>query len=231
MLEIKELLLKNGPLTGKEIHESIQMDILELWKACNSSDDIILQTIATRYLRLDKHVEGYARLSPSILREFYNYTVVGLKDQSEAVSYKSRQILDRIKQISKNKLELAQTTVEKIVETRQDADLIRSRACFLIGGDVAYEMAHLEPRPEYSTGELVNGSDLDIVVIYKDLPRETAESLDNAIYTQKYFLLKNPTYKEEIDYIIKDVSKVETQLEFMCHSPLALTMASSVEMP
>jgi len=212
--EIKGLLHKEGPLTGKEIHESIRKDILELWKACNTCNDIVLHTVATRYLRLDKHVEGYARLSPSILREFYSYTVVGLKNQSKALSDKSQQIHEGILQISKNKLNLALTTVARIVENLQDASLIRDRACFMISGDVAYGMAHLEPRPEFSTGKLVNGSDLDIVVVYENLPGEISESLDSAIYEQKYFLLNNPSYKEEIDYVIKDISKVQTQLAF-----------------
>lgn len=74
--------------------------------------------------------------------------------------------------------------------------------------------AHLEPRPESSTGELVKGSDLDIVVVTRGLPNNTIKHLDLSIYKQKNFLLRNPSYNEEIEYIIKDISRVESQLEF-----------------
>lgn len=214
MQEIKELLRKAGPLTGKEIHENIPNDILELWRACNTCNDFELHSVATLYLRLDKHVEGYARLSPSILREFYSYTLVGLKGQSEALSVKSQHIQEGILQVSKKKQDLALATVSKIVENHPYASSIQDKVCFMIAGDVAYGMAHLEPRPEFSTGKLVNGSDLDIVVVYNDLPREIVASLDSAILEQKYFLLTNPSHKEEIDYVIKDISKVQTQLAF-----------------
>jgi hypothetical protein len=59
-------------------------------------------------------------------------------------------------------------------------------------------MAHTEPRPEISTGELVQGSDLDIVVVYRDLLASVVKALELAIYQQKNFLLRNPSYYEEI---------------------------------
>lgn len=212
--KIIELIHEKGPLTGKEIHQSICTDLLSLWKACSTCGDIVLQSAAVRYLRLDRQVKGYARLSPSILREFYSYTAAGLKERPEILSEKCMQIRRGILEISKNKLELARETAYKIVGSSRDAALIRERACFMIGGDVAYKMAHLEPRPEFSTGKYVNGSDLDIVIVHNDLPAEIQESLDNAVYTQKYFLLNNPTYREEIDYVIKDIEKVREQLAF-----------------
>ena len=43
----------------------------------------------------------------------------------------------------------------------------------MIAGDVVFEMAHLEPRPESSTGKLVKGSDLDIVVVTKRSSRQS----------------------------------------------------------
>ena len=85
---------------------------------------------------------------------------------------------------------------------------------FLIAGDVVFEMAHLEPRPESSTGKLVKGSDLDIVVVTKGLPDSLVNNIDLLIYNKKNFLLKNPSYNEEIDYVVKDISKVKEQLEF-----------------
>ncbi len=42
-----------------------------------------LRRTGRRYMRLDSAVEGYARLSPSIRREFLTYTLVGLAGQEE----------------------------------------------------------------------------------------------------------------------------------------------------
>lgn len=213
MHRLKELLELRGPLTGKEIQEQIPADFFDLWRYCNNCPDLILKTIGSRYLRLDKNVEGFARLSPSILREFCNYTVVGLADKPEALDARARQIHQEIIRISCKKQELAHSIISGIVDSRQDSALIREKVCFMIAGDVAYQMAHLEPRPESSTGEFVNGSDLDIIVVVRGLSESIIERLDTAIYEQKYFLMSNPGHKEEIDYVIKDLSKVQAQLD------------------
>lgn len=214
MNNIVELLKEYGPLTGKEIYEKTYRDIYELWKVCNNSRDIISRTIGEKYLRFDKHVDGFARLSPSIIREFYSYMVFGTKEQYEMINTKAENIYKEILEISRKKFQLAQKAMAEIVEHQEDPQLIRSQVCFIISGDVAYGMAHTEPRPECSTGKLVNGSDLDIVVVSKDLPDSVIKGLDSSIYEQKAYLLKNPSYREEIDYVVKNISKVEKQLEF-----------------
>ncbi|NLY44267.1 MAG: hypothetical protein GX066_09995 [Clostridiaceae bacterium] len=211
-----ELLDTQGPLTGKEFIEKTKMDEFLAWRICNSCDKIITKTVGKRYLRFDKHVEEYARLSPSIIREFYGYTVIGTKAQTEEIDNKARLIHQDIIEISKKKFKLAQDIIRKIVESEENPQIIKTSACFIIAGDVAHEMSHLEPRPEPSTGELVKGSDLDIIVITQNLPDSIVKNLDSAIYEQKSFLLKNPSYNEEIDYIIKDIKKVKEQLKFDC---------------
>ena len=214
MNNLINLLKIHGPLTGKEIHEKTAMNVFNLWKDCNQCTDIATKTIGTRYLRLDKHVEGYARLSPSIIREFYNYTVISLVNQAEAAHSKAARLHQTIITISTNKFELARGIMEKTIESQHDPQMIQEKVCFMISGDVAYEMAHLEPRPEFSTGKIVNGSDLDIVIVYKDLPESIIKGLDSSIYERKYYLLNNPSFKEEIDYVIKGISKVDKQLAF-----------------
>ncbi|TYO94741.1 hypothetical protein [Desulfallas thermosapovorans] len=214
--KIVNLLETEGPLTGKSLLEKTKIDQFSLWKICNSSEKIITQTIGKRYLRLDKQVEGYARLSPSIIREFYGYTIIGTVNNLQEISKRAELLQQEIVQISKNKLELAREVIKKICESLEDSQIIKECACFIIAGDVAYGMSHLEPRPETSTGELVQGSDLDIVVITRDLPDNIIKGLDLAIYNEKNFLLKNPSYKEEIDYIVKDISKARAQMEFDC---------------
>jgi len=214
MNNIIELFEKYGPLTGKEIFEKTYGDIFTLWKTCNNNDDIVSRAIGEKYLRFDKHVEGFARLSPSIIREFCSYMVFGTKDQHELINTKAESIYKEILEISRKKFQLAQKVMAEIVEHQEDPQLICSQACFIIAGDVAYDMAHTEPRPECSTGKTVNGSDLDIVVVSKDLPESIIKAIDSAIYEKKAYLLKNPSYREEIDYVVKDISKVKRQLVF-----------------
>ena len=77
-------------------------------------------------------------------------------------------------------------------------------------------MAHREPRPELSTSKMVNGSDLDIIIVTEDLSKDMIKELDSLIYHKKYYLLKMPAYREELDYIIKDMDRVSQQSDFNC---------------
>jgi hypothetical protein len=76
-------------------------------------------------------------------------------------------------------------------------------------------MAHDVPRPERSTGKMVQGSDMDIVVIVDDdVPERVVKRLDEEIYKEKYNLLLNPHHREEIDYIVKGLDRVRRQVKF-----------------
>jgi hypothetical protein len=46
------------------------------------------------------------------------------------------------------------------------------------------------------------------------LSPEIVEGLDSKIYKEKYGYLTDPDFREEIDYIIKDISKIKEQLNF-----------------
>jgi hypothetical protein len=214
MEELIKLLEKEGPLTGKELSEKTGIDVLPLWRACYKSADIYTKVFGHKYLRLDQKIEGYARLSPSIMREFLTYTVVGLHKDIDEIECKAEVLYNRIKLISKQKYELAYDTISKLFESLEDSENLKKNTCVLIAGDVVYDMAHSELRPEVSSGKLVNGSDLDIVVISSGLSEADLRSLDLLIYKEKGFLIKNPEYKEEIDYVIKDISKAYEQMEF-----------------
>lgn len=214
MEELIKLLEKEGPLTGKELSEKTGIDVLPLWRACYKSPDIYTKVFGHKYLRLDQKIEGYARLSPSIMREFLTYTVVGLHKDIDEIERKAEVLYNRIKLISKQKHELAYNTISKLIESLEDSENLRNSICVLLAGDVVYDMAHSELRPEVSSGKLVNGSDLDIVVISRGLSEADLRSLDLLIYKEKGFLIKNPEYKEEIDYVIKDISKAYEQMEF-----------------
>ncbi|MDQ2084879.1 hypothetical protein RBH29_00315 [Herbivorax sp. ANBcel31] len=212
--KVVKILEEHGPMTGKELQQKSQLDDFCLWKICNTCGEITTKAIGKRYLRFDKQVEGYARLSPSIVREFYSYTVIGTKRDIGRILEKTEVLCKNIIDISKNKFNLAYETIRQIVETHENSEILNKYICFLIAGDVVFEMAHLEPRPESSTGKLVKGSDLDIVVVTKGLPDSIVNNIDALIYDKKNFLLKNPDYNEEIDYVVKDISKIKQQLKF-----------------
>jgi hypothetical protein len=212
---IISLIEKRGPLTGSEIRDSVPGRDLDLWKTCSLSKHLETRILGKRYLRLDRRVDGYARLSPSILREFLTYSVVGLSGSQEAIERRGRDVMARIEQISRSKLELARRTVSGLRE-RFDCDLPRDDdTCFIVAGDIVYNMAHDMPRPERSTGKLVSGSDIDLIVILRDrVPDDAMQRLDECIYKEKYRLLVTPSLKEELDYIVKKVDRVREQMAF-----------------
>lgn len=213
--KIANILRENGPLTGWELLEKSGIEALPLWQACRQTPEIRSECAGRRYLRLDRNVEGYARLSPSIRREFLTYTVLGLESQTATIAAQARQLNQEVKRISQAKRDLAKEAMMSIVESLPGWESIGDRICFIIAGDVTYDMAHAVPRPEISTGKMVRGSDLDIIVLAEDdVSKEALKELDQAIYRKKHYLLVHPNYQEEIDYLVKDITRVRQQLAF-----------------
>jgi hypothetical protein len=211
--EIIPILAETGPLTGAQLVDRTRMEVLALWQTCRKTPSMQLKTASRRFLRLDRNVQGYARLSPSIRREFLTYTFVGLNSQTDALISKVEALSRETSQISRAKLDIARESVTSVVAALHDRDIILEKACFVIAGDVVYDMSHIVPRPEKSTGEMVQGSDLDIIVVVEDdLDSAIIGSLDNAIHKRKHLLLVND--REEIDYLIKSISRVREQLKF-----------------
>ena len=64
---VREALASRGPLTGSELHAAVDGEVFALWKVCRGSGELLLRVTGRRYVRLDRVVEGFARLSPSIL--------------------------------------------------------------------------------------------------------------------------------------------------------------------
>lgn len=219
---IAQLISAQGPLAGAEIKEHIGGDSLTLWQACRSSSRLETRAVGRQYLRLDSQVEGYARLSPSILREFFTYSVIGLADEPESLERRGQEVASRIEAISREKHELARSFIKGVREQFQAAgtgdgpgDWPEDKLCVILAGDVVYRMAHKVPRPERSTGKLVDGSDIDLVVVLADdVPDDFVRRLDEAIYKGKYMALVTPSVREEIDYVVKKMARVEEQLRF-----------------
>lgn len=211
---VASVLAERGPLTGADLHAAVGGEVFGLWKACRNDDDFRLRRIGRRYLRLDRTVEGFARLSPSILREFLTYTVVGLPGQDEAIEAAATALEKRTVRISRLKRRTAErftTEVMSIAGVPRDSEHV----CALIAGDVVYGMSHDVARQESSTGGRVDGSDLDLVVLASDdAPESLVEALDEAIRQRKWLYLRNPMVREEVDYIVKRFSRLEEQVGF-----------------
>jgi len=213
--KIVHLIEEKGPRTGSEILDVLGGPGLAVWRACSVSDRLEVRSVGSRYLRLDQKVEGFARLSPSILREFMTYTVVGLAGDAEALDRRAEMILQHIRQVSESKRMLAQGIVAGLRGSLGDVWPPETRICFLIAGDIVYGMAHDVPRPEHSTGKMVKGSDMDLIVISEDgVSHDFLKELDRAIYQEKYRTLIMPALKEEIDYVVKNMERVREQLRF-----------------
>ena len=211
--EIIPVIREKGPMTGAKLVESTGIEVLRLWQACRRSKEIHLETVGKRFLRLDRNVDGYARLSPSIRRQFLTYTYVGLKNQTEGLHAKVEAFQKETKQISLEKSDVAEQSIIATVDIMPEKSVIMEKTCFILAGDVVYDMSHTVSRPEKSTGEMVRGSDLDIIVVAEDdLDPEVTRSLDNYIHKRKHLLLVND--REEIDYLIKSMSRVREQLKF-----------------
>jgi hypothetical protein len=213
--KIEAALAEHGPLSGAGLQQIVPADPLVLWRACKRSAHVIVRPLGQRFLRLDRSVEDYARLSPSIRREFLTYSVVGFRQQEPAVEQALNAIRERAKQISENKRRLAESTMAACLDELPEGRAVAERACFIMAGDVVYGLAHDVARPESSTGQLVRGSDLDIIIVTADdMDPDTARRLDDLILKKKHYLLVHPDLREEIDYVLKPLARVREQVKF-----------------
>ncbi len=214
-MNVSDLLTAHGPCTGAELLDLGDLEVLPLWQACRTQPGIVMQHVGRRYLRLDKMVEGYARLSPSIRREFLIYTVVGLTRHKKEIVARCLELQQGFVRISQYKREFARDVIRRIVESSPNRERLRAHLCYMIAGDVTYGMAHTVERPEPSTGRPVRGSDLDVVIVSDEtLAAAEREALDATIHREKWIMLVLPHLREEIDYVIKDTARVLAQLQF-----------------
>jgi hypothetical protein len=202
-------------LTGAELLAELDGDPFLIWKSSLRSLHLSVRRVGTRFLRLDQRVNGFARLSPSILREFLTYSVVGLASDVNALEHRAQDISTHIRQVSERKRDLARSIIAEIASRFGNNWLGDEHLCVLIAGDIVYDMSHDVPRPERSTGKMVNGSDLDLIFILDDhVPDAVMQELDGAIYKMKYLYLINPSVREEIDYVVKKFARMREQAAF-----------------
>jgi hypothetical protein len=213
--KISNHIKKKGPLTGAELHGLLGGDPYLLWKTCMRAPRLTVRNVGNRFLRLDQKVSGFARLSPSIMREFLTYSVIGLTSDAQGLERRAGELLTHIQQVSTGKRDLARGIVAALAGRFVECGIGDTDLCIFIAGDIVYEMAHDVPRPERSTGKMIQGSDLDLVFILDDrVPDEVMQDLDAAVYREKYRYLINPSMREEIDYIVKKLERVREQAAF-----------------
>lgn len=214
-MNINALLSTHGPCTGAELLALAGIEVFPLWQVCRRQSGVVMQHAGCRYLRLDKKVEGYARLSPSIRREFLTYTIIGTNQQMKAIAGRCLTLQQEAMRVSQYKREFMRDVIQRVIESNPNRERLQAHLCCMIAGDVTYGMAHTVERPEPSTGRLVRGSDLDVVIVSDEhLTPTEHQLLDEALYREKWNMLVLPQIREEIDYIIKDIAKVMAQLQF-----------------
>ena len=141
--------------------------------------------------------------------------MVGLADDLPSLEKRTELLAASIRDINANKLRLASRVLDEVVAKITPEEAGADLFAVLVAGDLVFEMAHEAPRPERSTGQMVRGSDIDLVVILDDsAPAALEQRLDETIYQQKYRYLINPSLREEIDYTIKRLALVREQVAF-----------------
>lgn len=205
---------EHGPQLGKELSSALpDIPVLALWQACSRSSAFLISHFASYYLRYDITRADQVRLSPSILRDFLSFTLFALPGQRELMIERQGSLANMHREISREKIALAQT-VMKSVFLKLDSD-IRSRLCAFIAGDLAYFLAHNEPREHSASGEMVRGSDVDIVIVLSDtLDEEVKLAIEAEMVRLKSVYLRHPDYRQEIDFICKFQSVMERQFGY-----------------
>lgn len=212
--QIITIINDQGPLLGKEIMAHFNKDdYIQVWKTCFESNIFHISHFARYYLRYDIAREDQIRLSPSVLRDFLSFTLISLPHQRSQVIDRQIMLSNHHREISMRKLKLAYSTILDLDPAI--AKELNEKSCYFISGDIAYFLAHEEPREAHDLGELVKGSDIDIINIYDDdLDPEIIKKAEETMLAKKHMLLKQPSVREELDFIFKPYSRMETQFSY-----------------
>lgn len=217
---------EKGPQLGKELSYAMpDVPVLALWQACFRSKAFLVSHFASYYLRYDITRDDQVRLSPSILRDFLSFTLFGLPGQQDLMIERQGSLSNMHREISREKIALAQSAMKSVL-LKLGRD-IRGQICAFIAGDLAYFLAHNEPREHAASGEMVKGSDVDIIIILGDsLPQELKETIDAEMIRMKSVYLRHPDYRQEIDFICKYQSVMERQFGYAdIHDKIASKIA------
>jgi hypothetical protein len=204
---------EKGPRIGKELALDLpDVPSLALWQACYQSRQLHISHFASYYLRFDITRDDQVRLSPSILRDFLSFTLFGLPGQRDQMIERQGTLSNYHREVSKQKIAVAQDVMSNLL-TQMPRE-IRANLCAFIAGDLAYFLAHNEPREHAGIGEMIKGSDIDIIVIYQDLAPDIVAGIENDITELKNFYLRHPNHRHEIDFIVKSRDKIASKIAY-----------------
>ncbi len=211
---VDETLSAWGPMTGGDLVDRMHGENpMDLWRVCYESNHFRVINCARYYLRYDILRENQLRLSPSILRDFLTFSLIFKPNQRTQALESSARLANKHRIISRQKIRVARQAILSLDEETQRA--LRENACFFISGDVAYFLAHAVPRihPEYETK--INGSDVDILIVYNNhVDENLIKSAEDQMLKFKGRALRDPQIGEEIDFLFKPVSKMFSQLAY-----------------
>jgi len=223
---LTRILEEKGPRIGKELSEEMpDVPVLALWQVCNRSKSLLISHFASYYLRFDITREDQVRLSPSILRDFLSFTLFGLPAQRYQMIERQGTLSNMHREISREKIGVAQDVMKQLFVSLGRE--VRSQLCAFIAGDLSYFLAHNEMREHSASGEMVRGSDIDIIIILSEaLPDDIQERIDGEMVALKNFYLRHPKYRHEIDFICKRKSVMERQFQYSdIHDKIASKIA------
>lgn len=210
---VVECINRNGPMLGKELVEHFSgRNYLQLWQACFTCDEILISHFSRYYLRYDITREDSIRLSPSILRDFLSFTLFSTPGQREQVIDRQVTLSNHHRMVSMEKTQIARNILRQIMKKipRDEHHLM----CAFLAGDIAYFLAHREPREVASIGEMVNGSDIDIIIVHDGLSESSLALIDQEMMSFKNYYMRHPDYREEVDYICKSKQTMFDQLAY-----------------
>jgi len=212
--QVFHVLDEAGPLTGAELNARLSgVNPMDLWRECYQCNRFRITNFSRYYLRYDVTRDNQLRLSPSILRDFLTFSLVYLKRQQTEVVEKSALLANKHRAISNRKIGFARKAILSLEDNVLEK--LNKSACFFVSGDLAYFLGHDVPRIHSQLETKVNGSDIDIVIIYNtEVDGELIKLAENQMLKFKYEALKDVTIGEEIDFIFKPVSKLLTQLQY-----------------
>jgi len=223
--EIRDILLRDGPQTGKELVEKLpaRSDIA-IWRACYGSGEIQVSNCARYYLRYDILRGNQLRLSPSILRDFLTFSLVHLTDQTVDMVEGATMLANRFRTVSLEKLSWARNALLQLDDDLQQ--VIYDHCVVFLSGDIAYFLAHQTKRVHSQLGVEINGSDIDIVIVTnRGAPKEQIERIESQLLTTKKAYLITPNIQEELDFIVKPI---ETMLEQLAYGDIHQKIASKI---
>lgn len=212
--EIENILRKNGPLTGGELTKHFpELSDIALWRHCHSSDNFRVINCARYYLRYDITRGNQLRLSPSILRDFLTFSLVYLPEQVVDIVERGTRLANNFRQISLRKLGWARKALLQLDDDLQQ--VLYEHCVVFLSGDIAYYLAHDTMRQHTQLNVPITGSDIDIVIITnRGAPVEAIKKIESQLLTIKKAYLVTPTIREELDFIVKPIEKMISQLAY-----------------